>query len=160
MSEPETYDPAQIERLLFQHDNMLHSRVYYLLVAETVFFLAAASVYSHKVLLVGLCILGVVTTLVFTYTNLKLYWRVTWLIEEMRRHSPLYRDYIEMKGVREIEPGWGRITLRLMDWNAPADGAKRPPRWLDTGFLYTWGLLIILVTAWVLLAAVGILFKA
>ena len=37
------YDREEIERLFFQMDNLLHTRINSLLVAETIFFMATAS---------------------------------------------------------------------------------------------------------------------
>lgn len=153
------YDREEIERLFFQMDNMLHTRVNSLLVAETIFFVAAATVWKDIALVLALCVLGIVTTLLFTITNLKLYWRVTWLIEQMKRHSEFYTDYIAMRDIRQSPGRWGRVTLWLLQFVAPELPAKRQPRWLDTGWLYTWGLCFIAVAGWIALALVSTFFR-
>jgi len=147
------YGRDEIERLLFQMDNILHARVNYLLVAQSIFFLAGAAAWAEFLLVMVLFVLGTTTAVLFTFTNLKLYWRVTWLISKLMSHCQLYRHYIEMKDI-EANPGnWGPITRHLMR-RSILDGP--PPRYLDTGFLYTWGLLWIMLVGWVLLVVISI----
>jgi hypothetical protein len=157
--EAKEYDPGEIERLFFQMDNMLHTRVNSLLVAETVFFVAAATVWKDIALVLALCALGIVTTVLFTFTNLKLYWRVTWLIHQMRTYSHFYTDYIAMRGIRQSPGRWGRLTLWLMRVVASETPGKQQPRWLDSGWLFTWGLCIIAVSGWISLALVSVFFR-
>ena len=86
MSESPKYNRDNIERLLFQMDNMLHVRVNSLLLAESIFFLAAATVWQHLALVIIVGLLGIITTILFGFTNLKLYFRVIWLIKIGRAH--------------------------------------------------------------------------
>jgi len=45
---------------------------------------------------------GTVTTVLFTFTNLKLYWRVTWLIEQLKVHSEFYADYLAIRDFEDF----------------------------------------------------------
>src|SRR5688572_1423916 len=160
------YDPDEVRQLFFQMDNMLHTRVNALLVAEAIFFAAAAAVWQNICLTVPLCLVGVVVTLLFTFTNVKLYWRVTWLLFEMKRHSELYRDYIKMKGIRSMDPPIARWPLArwLLATVRPEsqDEAGEPrTQWrpLDTGWLYTWGLCFIALAGWTALLVASLVFN-
>src|SRR5262245_51046445 len=128
----------EIRQLLFQMDGIFHNRINSLIVAETIFFAGAATAWTHRSLVVVLCVLGLMTTLGFTYTNLKLYWRLTWLISEYKKSSPLYRDYLELPGIADLSPGWGFVTRWLQHLSSIGDDKGPQRRWLDTGWLYTW----------------------
>ena len=150
-SEEKKYDPKEIERLFFQMDNLLHARVNHLLLAETIFFVAGVTVWKDFPLFFSLCIISIAVTILFTIANLKLYWRVTWLIEQMKLHSVLYTDYIAIAGIKHPKHRWGLVTLWLMNFITSDSSHKKQPRWLDTGWLYTWGLGLIFITSWIVL---------
>jgi hypothetical protein len=142
MSEQPQYDRDSVERLLFQMDNMLHTRVNSLLLAETIFFLAAAAVWQHLGLLIIVALLGIITTILFGLTNLKLYFRVIWLIKQFKLLDTFYHDYLRMEGMRpeewdclsrfvfvRVTPDWTRTSdLRVnRASDAPASRATAAP---------------------------------
>lgn len=141
--------------MFFQIDNLFHTRINSLLVAETIFFVAAATVWKDPALVLALCVLGVVTTVLFTFTNLKLYWRVIWLIEQLKEHSEFYADYLAIRGIRNPNLRWGPVTRWLLSIVAPEEPGRTMPRWLDSGWLFTWGLGLIAVSGWIAIALVS-----
>lgn len=150
----ESAHPDDVRQLFFQMDNMLHNRVNSSLVAQSIFFAAIAAAWSEKVVVVSLCVLGFFVTLLFTFTNLKLYWRVTWLIGKMKQRSKFYCDYLAMKDIDQCSPPWGWFTARLMKRVTPAAPGKTQSRFLDTGWLYTWGLLTLSTAGFAALAVI------
>lgn len=137
------YDANEIERLLFQMDQILHSRVGHTLVAESIFFVAAVTVWNSVVPLVLISILGVLITALFTVASLKLYVRVSWLIQQLKERRPSYRDYLALKGLDTSRRG------KLTSWFIRRISTADQPRWMDTGWLYTWGLCIASAIGWI-----------
>ena len=140
------YDRHDLERLFFQMDSILHSRVSNLLLAETIFFLAAAAVWSNAFLLATISILGLITTVLFGFTNLKLYYRIIWCITQLKRLDPNYAAYLGLCGMSVADwPPLDRWMIWLIRNNAQ-------PKWMDSGWLYAWGLSILYSAGW------GVLF--
>jgi hypothetical protein len=77
------------KELLFQYDTLLHSRVNNWILAETIFLLAAATVWEKDKVLLLLTFLGLITTIVFGFTSFKLYLRVSWLIGKYKVLEPI-----------------------------------------------------------------------
>lgn len=138
-------------RLLFQMDSIFHQRINFLLVVETIFFAAAATVFDHFWALFVMAASGIVISALFTFPNLKLYWRVTWLIERLKILDPSYADYIRLKESEPFDLRFGWITKCLFR----VVRADKPTRSLDSGCLYTWWLLIVVSVAWVSLIIAG-----
>ena len=79
------YDKDDLFRLLCQVETLQHQRVYYLLVAETIFYLAAATALAAPSVVIALALGGIVTAVLFTFTNYKLYLRIVFLITPARK---------------------------------------------------------------------------
>lgn len=141
-----TYDKDELERLLYQTDNLFHARVNILLLAETVFLAVAATAWQIPPLLTGIAFLGATTAALCTYTSLKLYWRLRWLIQEFKKYSRVYHDFVTYAGVPENEEA--RLTRTLMRQRILTVEASRK----DTGWILSWGLFWVLLTVWVAIA--------
>lgn len=152
-SPSQPYDRDEVQALYFQMDTLLHNRVNSLLLAESIFFLVAATLLKmdKAILLAIVCILGVVTTVMFGFTNLKLYYRVIWLLRQLRcSGSQLYQDYINLPGLREtFKRGPDKLVLKLIT-------NDRQPEWMATGWLYSWGLSGICLCGWITFFIVGL----
>ena len=155
--EPPKYDKKELLHLLFQVENLQHSRIYYFLVAETIFILAAVAALACPPVFVILSVGGLLTAFIFTFTNVKLYWRILWLIRQLERVDPLYDDYINFKTFDQF------VTLSCFERclrnfiQSPSHQPEFRSRWHHTGFLYTWGLFWIIVATWIALLIYGIL---
>ena len=137
MSEPDKqYNKEEFERLLFQTDNLFHNRVNILLLAETIFFVGATSAWKDWPLVLLLAFLGIATALLCTFTNLKLYWRLKWMITEYQGYSDSFKDFATYAKVDKDR--WSRLTHWLIAHLAQPSGRK-PRVWIDTGWLFTWG---------------------
>lgn len=81
-------------RILLHAEQLQHSRIYFFLVAETIFFLAAATAYKVPFLVIVLSIAGLATGAVFTIVNLRHYWRILWLSTKLKVACPFYKRYV------------------------------------------------------------------
>ena len=91
-----------LKSLLFQAENIQHNRVYYLLVAETIFFVGAISAIKDIGLLLTLALAGLAVLIVFTIINLKNWFRILYLTEKLANVDTDYLHYIQFlrfKGV-------------------------------------------------------------
>lgn len=124
--------------ILQQCENLQHLRIYYFLVAETIFFLAASTI-SPPSLLIVISIAALATTVLFTLTNLKNYWRILWLIRKLEAIDPLYQSYSSMQDFDSLVtlkfPS--RYLKRIMISDEKSD---KGIRFFHTGWLFTWGL--------------------
>ena len=146
----ENYDSADIRRLLFQMENLFHNRVSIYVLTETVFFIAAATVFENSVVLLILSLAGSGTAFLFTVANLKLYFRIVWLIGRLKEKSQLYNDYLQIKGENPDDWRWsGSWIMRKM--------GEDQLKYFDSGWMFTWGLLIVFSLGWGSLAAYGLL---
>lgn len=142
------YTKEELLPLLTQAENLQHLRIYYFLVAETIFFLAAGTALTAPFPLIVLSVAGALVAVLFTLTNVKLYWRILWMVRYLQCIDPLYRDYMTFDSFHRL--------VFLGDWES---GLKtfltsqkcgdRKPRYLDTGWLYTYGLFYIVLSAWI-----------
>jgi hypothetical protein len=141
------YTKEEILPLLTQAENLQHLRIYYFLVAETIFFLAAGTALTAPFPLIVLSVAGVLVAVLFTLTNVKLYWRILWMVRYLQCIDPLYRDYMTFDSFHRL--------VTLGDWESDLKSfltlqkcGDRKPRYLDTGWLYTYGLFYIVSAAW------------
>jgi hypothetical protein len=143
MTETQQYDRDHVERLLFQVDNMMHARVSNLLLAESIFFVAAAALWMKPILLCILSALGIVITTLFGYTNFKLHLRVNWLIQKFKQLDPLYENYLQMNDIplNDLD----RLSRFIFERTIKEQKYK----WLNTGWLYSWGLSGICLIGWI-----------
>lgn len=159
-------DAKILLELLFHVENLQHSRIYFFLVAETIFFLAAATAYQKPGLVFVLSLAGILTALLFTMVNLKHQWRVWWLSRKLESACPTFRRYVNfhsfeklvaLRGLNEIlsmEIIVDETTSPMMQ--ETSTGPTIPPILASTGFLFTWGLFIIIVSTWFAFLTYGI----
>jgi hypothetical protein len=158
--------------LLFHAENLQHNRVYYFLVAETVFFLAATAAISHKSVFIILTLAGIAISILFAIINLKNYLRILWLISSLRNIDEIYDRYIIFSDFPKL------VTLRcftlcfyskfidksVSKQSIPSPDIAEPltvvpigpPQWSDTGILLSWGLSLTILITWLLLLIYGI----
>lgn len=129
-----------------QCDTILHNRVYYMLVSQSLFVVAAVTGMQHKAIALTLCVCAVVVTILFMVTTIKLYWRSIWLMDQCRKWSG-FAGYLDLRGFDRKR--WGRVSRFAMDLLVPGEGKKPPPTWLDTGSLFTWGLGVLFLVLWI-----------
>jgi hypothetical protein len=141
------YDREELFKLLCQVENLQHQRIYYFLVAETIFFAAAGSALKVPFILFVLAFSGLSTALLFTLTNVKLYWRLLWLLRCLKKVSPLFDDYMTFRSFHTCV-ALGDWEHSFKDWLTHQAQGDRRPRFLDTGWLYTWGIFFIVVITW------------
>lgn len=163
----ENYPLERIEALFYQVDTLFHQRVNCLLLAETIFFAAAVTVWDNLAVVLIFSGMGALSTVLFTFTSLKLYWRLILLINMLKNRSDFHRNYFDMVGLMEL--GWGYGTAMLMRFLIPApklvspEGQERnakkktQPRMLDTGWLYTWGLFVLAMGGWIAIVWIRLL---
>ncbi len=95
---------ADIRQLLFHVNNVFHTRVNLLLVAESIFFAAIAALWKDgdKSLKMIVCGLGVVMTLMLWFSNATLYKRSNYLSGELKKVDALYKEYLEVVSLKYI----------------------------------------------------------
>jgi hypothetical protein len=138
---PDEYRDS-LERLFFQMDNMFHNRVGHLLLAEAIFFAGASELADQPVLLLIITALGIVSTLLFWFTNLKLSFRVTWLLTQFKKLDTVYVEYLHLTGLTEKEVG------KVNAWVLRQINHDGMPYVLSTAFLYAWGIPLLCLCGW------------
>lgn len=152
----------KLKDLLFQCESMQHQRVYFFLVAEAIFFAAAAQSFNNWIALATFALSGFAVSIVFTIINFKNYFRIMWLMEHLMSVDPLVRKYIRYENFKAPN-GLSGLTacaydVLIYDATAsdPLDKPRRPKR-TDTGILFCWGLFFIINITWILLLLNGFL---
>lgn len=135
-----------IQSLYFHFDNLLHTRVNNLLVAESILFLAAIAVWSHRFPFFVVAVSGLLITALFTFTAVKLYLRVSCLIGRLKAQSDPFREFLEMRG------GTSNKRLGPLSRLVKSMLSSKQPRWMDSGWLHSWGLGGLWFGAWVSMA--------
>ena len=120
---------ADIRQLLFHVNNVFHTRVNLLLVAESIFFAAIAGLWKDgdKLLKLIICGLGIVMTLMLWFSNAALYKRSNFLTNRLSEIDSTYRDYLSVVSLRYISVT-GMLTHAL-----------------PLASLLAWGLVILIV---------------
>ena len=100
---PEAQDLTSTRELLFHVNNVFHDRVNLLLVAQSIFFAAIATLWQDQGRLIKLviCGLGIVMTLVLWYANATLYKRSN-LLSSKYAADPVYKDYLEAVSLKYV----------------------------------------------------------
>ena len=93
-----------IRQLLFHVNNVFHTRVNLLLVAESIFFAAIASLWqsgdtSIKLIICGL---GATMTLILWFSNATLHRRLNFLTTELKRVDSIYKKYMDVVPLKPI----------------------------------------------------------
>lgn len=154
--EPKPYCKKDLFNLLVQAENLQHNRVYFFLVAETLFFLAAGTVLGVPFVVIILSISGLFVTLFFTVVNLRNAWRVRWLMDRYRAIDPLdtlYDDYVCFKELDTT--GFDKLSR----WCAKKlihSKSQKGLIWYSTIFIFTWGLFFICGFGWLGFLGYGI----
>lgn len=155
-----TNDTQKRDRLfsLLEHaETLQHSRIYYLLVAETIFFLAAGTAIPYPRAIVVLSVAGLAIVLLFTITNIKQQIRASWIITELNKVDEGYKLYTNLENFKAIE----NIDAVTKWFSNLLLYESRDKKWFhcffSTSFLYSWGLLIVIAFTWVPFLLYGIL---
>jgi len=101
---PEAPDIASVRELLFHVNNVFHDRVNLLLVAQSIFFAAIATLWQDQGRLIKLviCGLGIVMTLVLWYANFTLYKRSNLLTVLLQTIDPVYKAYLDAVSLKYV----------------------------------------------------------
>ena len=93
-----------IRQLLFHVNNVFHTRVNLLLVAESIFFAAFAALWKDgdKSLKLIVCGLGVIMTAILWFSNATLYRRSNFLTSKLKEIDLIYQGYLEVVSVKYI----------------------------------------------------------
>jgi hypothetical protein len=126
-----------------------------MLVAQSIFFIAAGTIISRPVPVIALSVCGLLTVMVFTLTGVKHYWRIVWLIRRLQRVDPTYNDYMTFGSLEDLVEldslsKWAKSIL------TGSDSQVKNIQWYHTGWLYTWGLGIVMAFAWFALVVYGL----
>jgi hypothetical protein len=99
-----------IRGLLFHVNNVVHTRANLLLLAESIFFAAIATLWKEEdqSLKLIICGLGIVMTVMLWFANATLYIRSNVLTEKLSVLDPIYKEY--MDAVPKI---FTKVTLLL-----------------------------------------------
>ncbi|MFH1378055.1 MAG: hypothetical protein ABIH86_04820 [Planctomycetota bacterium] len=139
-----------IESLYFYIDNLFHTRVNFFLVVQALFLMATLQIWEKPQIVMWVSIFGIFTTVLFSYSNIKLYWRVQWLINRMKKSSRFYKKFIELHNIENInlKPQW---LIRYVS----SDDNKylKPP---STGWIFSWGLFFIAIIGWCIILVASI----
>ncbi len=143
--------------LLFQMDTLFHQRVNFTLLAESIFIVAATTVWQHAPAVVLLSVLGIVFVVLLTIPTIKLYWRVALMIQTCRCDED-YRRFVDATDVNN--KAFGRLSRWLYQYfvNTPPPKEGWRPCWRHTGWLFSWGILILCTLAWVAILIVRFAF--
>lgn len=100
---PNAPNIASVRELLFHVNNVFHDRVNLLLVAQSIFFAAIATLWQDQGRLIKLviCGLGIVMTLVLWYANATLYKRSN-VLSTKYAVDPVYRDYLNAVSLKYV----------------------------------------------------------
>jgi len=101
--DPEAQDLASTRELLFHVNNVFHDRVNLLLLAQSIFFAAIATLWQDQGRLIKLviCGLGIVMTLVLWYANFTLYKRSNVLTVRLQV-DPVYKAYLDAVSLKYV----------------------------------------------------------
>jgi hypothetical protein len=119
---------ADVRELLFHVNNVFHTRVDLLLVAESIFFASIAALWNEPETLIKLTVsgLGTVMTLVLWYANATLKLRSDALARKLRPIDPVYDEYLRAAPLgatsllTHVLPSvsfaaWVVVILRILD---------------------------------------------
>src|SRR5207248_10886535 len=86
-----------IRPLLFHVNNVFHMRVNLLLVAESIFFAAIASLWKDgdRSIKLIICGLGITMTLILWFSNATLHKRSNFLTRKLKEVDSIYKQYID-----------------------------------------------------------------
>ena len=147
-----THNHSEIKELLVHEDNLLHTRVNSWILAETIFFIVVGTIWKEQTsMVIIICFLGILTTLLFGFTIIKLHLRVEWLINKYKVSNPLFQEYLKLEGFDlSNQNGFTKWIYKI--------AIKNPPKILSTGFLYSVGLNCLFTFGWILILIVKINF--
>lgn len=156
-----TQNVDALRSYIFQSENVQHNRVYFLLVAETIFFAAAVASLNNYLVLIILAASGITILGLFTIVNLKNWFRLLYLTEKLSEVDPTYKEYIQfndfkgssnLRGFTERVYHWLHTTPTVVSDDPSSESFRvGTVRWTHTGFLFTWGIFWVLFTTWILL---------
>jgi hypothetical protein len=93
-----------IRQLLFHVNNVFHTRVNLLLVAESIFFAAIASLWKDgdRSIKLIFCGLGITMTLILWFSNATLHKRSNFLTRKLKEVDSIYKQYIDEVSMKPI----------------------------------------------------------
>jgi len=141
---------------LAHSETLQHQRVYYFLVAETIFLMGASTVAANSILLCFLSLAGLAITVLFTFTNVKQNLRAQLLLKKLCDVDGEYLKYSRFDGISDFSEkqlgkhnSWARKHLLYQN-------PEQKRFYQDTGWLYTWGLFWITGVLWLVFLIYGI----
>lgn len=151
---PTDNEAKQLRELLVQAERLQHDRIYYFLVSETIFFLAASTVAKEAI--VVFIVAGIAIAFLFTFVNLRTYFRILWLIRRLEKVDTLYKEYVSFHELdRLVKLGcFSRLAVRLCRISLSKSQDSRqdpsgPIGYLSTGIILTWWLFLAIVLTWI-----------
>ncbi len=103
-SDAERTRQTDLRQLLFHANNVFHTRVNLLLVAESIFFAAMASLWGKEDLSIRLivCVLGITMTIMLWYANATLKKRTDYLTVELKKVDRVYEEYMKQRPLKPV----------------------------------------------------------
>jgi len=100
----EEHSKEDIRQLLFHVNNVFHTRINLLLVAESIFFAAIASLWKDgdRSIKLIICGLGITMTLILWFANATLHKRSNFLTRKLKEVDSTYKQYIDEVPMKPI----------------------------------------------------------
>ena len=134
--------------LLLEVDSIFHQRVNFTLLAESIFVVAATTVWQYGPAVVLLSAFGVAFVTLLTVPTVKMYWRLALLIQVCKEEYPAYKDFVTMRAFKKARKSWSPPSQWLYKaFLSPQVGEWRPS-WRHTGWQFSWGIFWTCVIAW------------
>lgn len=142
--EPKLYS-EEIDQWFFHIDNLLHNRINMHFAAQSILLLSAVETLDKPVLCRFICFGGIVITFIFTFTCLKLFWRLSGLNKKKLDTNPEYKSYLSLAWKEKSKNSFVFFLQKRFVCN-------KPTSWSESGNLHTWVLSGCLIILW------GVLF--
>ncbi|MCW5777584.1 MAG: hypothetical protein KIS87_14200 [Phycisphaeraceae bacterium] len=137
-------------------ETLLNQRVSFTLLSQSIFVVAAVTAWDQLALVLVLSVVGVVFALVFTSPSVKLYFRSSWLTGkamDMCLGDSGFREFVKYEGFDFNGFGWlsrwfYKRLIKPVESNDGPSIKTWKPKWQHSGWLYSWGLLLLCVGMW------------
>ena len=103
-SSSERIRQTDLRQLLFHVNNVFHTWVNLLLVAQSIFFAAIASLWGKGDLFIEIivCLLGITMTVMLWYANATLKRRTDYLTKALKKVDPVYKGYMDVRPLKPV----------------------------------------------------------
>ncbi|MGE0825802.1 MAG: hypothetical protein AB7G75_32920 [Candidatus Binatia bacterium] len=150
-------EAKRLRELLFQVEKLQHDRIYYFLVSETIFFLAASTIKDNEKVIAVFTGAGIVVAVFFTLVNLKTFFRILWIIRRLEKVDTLYKEYMSFHQFdRLVQLGnFSRIAIWFCRIQPPRCSdiqqypQPSPIGYLRSGIFLTFWLFIVILVTWI-----------